>query len=146
MKMIGTRKSRKKAVAAAALTMVLLAGCATPVEEVNEARDSWRGARYADIVARWGVPTRSTELPDGRNAHTWVSESVSGGGGTWFPSIGVFGGSRGVGVGVGTGVAIGQGGGGVMLRCERTMFFYDAQLVDQNWYGHASYCSSFRRS
>lgn len=126
---------------ARALILVLLAGCAsTQPADLNQARDGWYGVRYETAVLRWGVPTRSTVLPDGRDAHTWVSESYAGGG--WFPSIGIFGGSGGV--GVGTGVTMGQGGG-ELLRCERTLFFRDGRVVEQSWQGQSRYCSSFRR-
>ena len=99
---------------------------------------------HDSVVSQWGVPTRSTVLADGRYAYTWVSDSASSGS-AWYPSIGIFGGSRGVGVGVGTGVAIGQGGG-TLVRCERTLFFRDAQVVEQTWYGQADYCNTFRRN
>ena len=124
------------------LILLLLAGCASaPAGNLNEARDSWYGVRYETGVSRWGAPTHSTVLPDGRDAHTWVSESVAGG--SWFPSIAVFGGSGGV--GVGTSVITGPGGG-QFVRCERTLFFRDGQVVEQSWQGQSNYCSSFRRS
>lgn len=126
---------------ARALVVVLLAGCATPVVDFSDTRNSWSRARYETVVAQWGAPTRSTVLPDGRDAHTWVSESVAGG--HWYPSIGIFGGSRGV--GGGAGVTMGQGGG-ELVRCERTLFFRDAQVVEQSWQGHSNYCSTFRRN
>jgi hypothetical protein len=126
---------------AKALILVLLAGCANaPPGDLNSARDGWYGVRYESVISSWGVPMHSTVLPDGRDAHTWVSESHTGGG--WFPSFGVFGGSRGV--GIGTGVTMGMGGGGI-VRCERTLFFRDGQVVEQSWQGHSSYCSSFHR-
>lgn len=128
---------------ARALILVLLAGCATPAAEFNATQASWQGARYETAVAQWGVPMRSTVLPDGRDARTWVSESFSGT--TWLPSLGVFGGSRGVGVGVSTGVVLGQSGGG-LTRCERTLFFRDGQVVEQMWQGPSGYCSTFRRN
>ncbi len=125
---------------ARALVLVLLAGCVTPPVDLTATRESWQGARYETVVALWGAATRSTVLADGRDARTWVSESV--GGGNWYPSIGVFGGSRGV--GVGTGVTMGQGGG-QLVRCERTFMFRDAQVVEQSWQGQSNYCSTFRR-
>ena len=129
-----------------ALYAGLLAGCVTPAEEINGARDSWRGAHYADVVARWGVPSRSMQTTDRVDVHTWLSQSASGGGSAFYPSIGIFGGSRGVGVGVGTGISIGQStAGGVTVHCERALFFRDDQLVDQRWEGNADYCSTFRR-
>src|SRR5436189_2739600 len=102
---------------------MLLAGCAsTPsgVGDIGATRASWQGAAYEDVVRSWGAPARSTKLPDGRDAHTWVSETVAPRTAVW-PSVGVFGGSGGV--GLGTGVTFGGGGYGEMQRCERTLFF-----------------------
>ena len=126
---------------ARALVVIRLAGCATQPVDLTPTRDSWQGARYETVVAQWGAPMRSTVLPDGRDAHTWVSDSVSGG--LWYPIIGVFGGSRGV--GAGAGVTMGQGGG-EFVRCERTFTFRDARVVEQSWQGQSNYCSNFRRN
>jgi hypothetical protein len=134
----------KQRVNARALVLLLLAGCATQQADLSPTQASWQGVSYEVAVAQWGVPTRSTLLADGRDARTWVSET-SFGGGTWFPSIGIFGGSRGVNVGVGTGVAMGQGGVD-SARCERTLFFRDGLVVEQLWQGLPSYCSTFRRN
>jgi hypothetical protein len=136
----------EKLMHARALILILLAGCATtPPVDLKDAQNSWNGAQYDAVVLRWGAPTRSTVLSDGRDAHTWLSESYAGGG-SWFPSIGVFGGSGGgVGVGVGTGMSMG-GGGGASVRCERTLFFKQGRVVEQSWQGQTNYCSSFRRS
>jgi hypothetical protein len=124
------------------LILVLLGGCASaPSGDLNETRNGWYGASYETAVLKWGAPTRSTVLPDGRDAHTWVSETVAGG--TWFPSISVFGGNNGV--GVGTGVFMGQGGGQI-VRCERTFFFRGGRVVEQSWQGQSDYCGSFRRT
>lgn len=131
--------------AAIAALLVVLAGCAgTPGGDgdIAAARTSWHGATYEDVVRSWGAPARSTKLPDGRDAHTWVSESVASRSSIW-PSIGIFGGSGGV--GFGTGVTMGPGGGGEFLRCERTVFFANGRVVEQTWQGPADYCSSFRR-
>lgn len=126
---------------ARALLVILLAGCATEPVDLNPTRDSWQGARYEAVVANWGAPTRSTTLADGRDVHTWVSESSAGG--LWYPIIGVFGGSRGV--GGGAGVTMGQGGG-ELVRCERTFTFRDSRVVEQSWHGQSKYCSTFRRN
>lgn len=126
----------------AAVWVFLLAGCAsTPEGDVTSARTSWQGAVYEDVVRSWGAPARTTRLPDGREAHTWVSESVASRG-SFFPSIGIFGGSGGV--GFGTGVTMGPGGG-EFLRCERTLFFDKGRVVEQAWQGPGDYCGSFRR-
>jgi hypothetical protein len=121
----------------------LFAGCAStaPDTTVPAARDSWNGATYDEVVASWGVPARTTRLSDGRDAYTWVSETVAPRGALW-PSLGIFGGSGGF--GVGTGVTVGPGGG-ELQRCERTLFFQNSRVVDQTWQGPAEYCSTFRK-
>ena len=129
-----------------AAVAALLAGCASTTEtDVFAARDTWNGSSYDDVVARWGVPARSTKLADGREAYTWVSETFTSRP-AFFPSIGIFGGSGGGGVGIGTGVAVGGGaGGGELQRCERTLIFQKARVVEQTWHGPVDYCSSFRK-
>jgi hypothetical protein len=129
----------------AAAVLILLAGCASTQgtdADVATARDSWNGAVYEDVVRSWGAPARSTKLPDGRDAHTWVSESVASRASFW-PSIGIFGGSGGV--GFGTGVTMGPGYGGDFQRCERTLFFDKGRIVEQTWQGPPEYCTGFRR-
>ena len=127
--------------------VILLAGCASTPQgagDIASARGSWQGATYEDVVRSWGAPVRSTKLPDGRDAHTWVSESIAASRGSFWPSIGIFGGSGGV--GFGTGVTMGPGyGGGELQRCERTLFFDQNRVVDQSWQGPGDYCTSFRR-
>jgi hypothetical protein len=127
----------------AALFVVLLAGCAAPGGELTEARDSWDGATYDEIVLRWGAPARSTKLTDGRDVYTWVSERAGSRGGS---SVGFgIGGGSGGGIGIGTGIIFGSGGG-ESVRCERTLIFKDGRVGEQNWQGPAEYCKSFGRS
>ena len=122
--------------------VLLLSACAsTPQGDINTARNSWQGAGYEDVVMRWGTPVRSTKLPDGRDVYTWVSETVAPRSSFW-PSLGIFGGSGGV--GIGTGVTMGSGGG-EWQRCERTLFFQNGRVVEQTWQGPADYCSQFGR-
>jgi hypothetical protein len=124
------------------LTLLLLAGCASaPQGDVSTAQSSWQGATYEDVVRSWGAPSRSTKLSDGRDAHTWVSETVVSRPAFW-PSLGVFGGSGGV--GFGTGVTMG-GGGGELQRCERTLIVQNGRVVDQTWQGPSDFCGSFAR-
>jgi len=125
-----------------ALTLAfILAGCANFGRDLTEAKSSWVGATYDEVVLRWGAPARSTQLSGERYAYTWVSEgSVSRG--TLWPSIGIFGGSGGV--GVGTGVTV-MPGGGELARCERTLVFRDGRVTEQTWQGSPEYCASFRR-
>jgi hypothetical protein len=128
-----------------ALLLSFLVGCAsTPTGDINAARSSWQGASYDDVVRSWGAPVRSTKMTDGRDVYTWVSETVTSRP-SFFPSLGIFGGSGGV--GVGTGVTLGGGGGGGELeRCERTLVFQNARVVEQTWNGPADFCASFRRA
>jgi hypothetical protein len=125
-----------------AAILVLLAGCAsTPPTDVATARSSWTGASYEDVVRSWGVPARSTTLSDNRTAHTWVSETVASRS-SFFPSLGIFGGSGGV--GFGTGVTMGPGGG-EFQRCERTLIFQGNRVTEQTWQGPSEFCGSFSR-
>ena len=129
---------------AAVAGLIVLTACATNgtlPAGTSAARSSWNGATYDEVVASWGVPARTTKLSDGRDAYTWVSETVERRGSLW-PSLGIFGGSGGV--SIGTGVTMGPGGG-ELVRCERTLFFREARVVDQTWQGPAEYCGSFRR-
>lgn len=122
---------------------LMLAACAAPATLREDAARTWAGAPYDEVVARWGAPTRSATLADGRIVHTWVSEATQRRG-TVFPSIGLFGGSGGIG-GVGVGATVGPGGVG-LARCERTLVFRDGRAVEQTWLGDGDYCGSFRRS
>ena len=127
----------------AALFMLLLGGCATLGFDVDGAKQSWQGARYEDVVARWGVPARHTTFTDGRHVYTWDSERSTAGGSV-SPTISIFGGT-GVGVGVGVGVGAGSPGGYDRVRCERTLIFRDGVVSEQTWLGPSSYCSTFKR-
>ena len=133
----------------AALLILLLAGCASSPSgggDAASARTSWQGASYDEVVAKWGTPVRSTKMSDGRDVYTWVSEtSVPTRGGSFFPSLGIFGGSGG-GVGFGTGVTFGGGAvGSELLRCERTLIFKEGRVSEQTWQGPPDFCSSFSR-
>jgi hypothetical protein len=122
--------------------IVLTAACAsTPPVDVATARNSWHGATYDQVVARWGTPVRSTKTTDGRDVYTWTSETVASRASFW-PSLGIFGGSGGI--GLGTGVTMGPGAG-EWQRCERTLFFQNGRVVDQMWQGPREYCSQFGR-
>lgn len=123
----------------AGFLLLLLAGCATLGYDVEAAKRSWQGARYEDVVTRWGAPARHTTFNDGRYVYTWDSERTGGVGVS--PTIGVYGGS---GVGVGVGIGVGSGGYD-RPRCERTLIFRDGVVVEQTWLGAASYCSRFAR-
>ena len=120
----------------------MAAGCATTQPDVTQAKASWEGAPYDELVLAWGAPERSTTLPDGRQAHTWVSE-VQTSRGLFYPSVGIFGGSGNVGVGVGVGTSFPFGR--ELQRCERTLVFDDGRVVEQTWNGPDPYCETFVR-
>jgi hypothetical protein len=122
------------------LLVLLLGGCAAPGETVGP-ESGWNGAIYDDVVRAWGTPARSTQLTDGSNVYTWVSDSV-GERGRVSPSVGI--GIGGGGVGIGTGVMFGSGGG-EPVRCERTLIFREGRVAEQKWQGPAEYCNTFRR-
>ncbi|HKA39465.1 MAG TPA: hypothetical protein VKD25_06830 [Burkholderiales bacterium] len=121
------------------LTLGLLAGCAS----IEKTKDSWQGAHYDEVIARWGAPYRSAKLADGSPVHTWVAEGGYGGGPA--TSVGIFGGSGGGGVGVGTSFIFGGGGAVEPTRCERTLTFRNDRVVEQSWIGDPSFCSQFRK-
>ena len=119
---------------------LMLGACATYRGDVDSARNSWHGARYDEVVAKWGAPARHATLSDGRDVYTWDSTGV---GGILTPgSVGVYGGS-----GVGVGIVLGLPGlgGGEPRRCERILTFSADRVVGQSWFGPPAYCSSFRR-
>ena len=121
---------------------MLLAACAT----TEEAKESWRGASYDEVVRAWGAPARSGKLADGAEVHTWVSQA-----GPTYRSgasigIGGFGGGgHGGGVGVGASFPIGQGSATPPARCERTLTFRDGRLVEQAWIGADEICTEYSR-
>jgi len=124
------------------LAIALLTGCAT-MADVEKAKGTWHGATYDDVVARWGVPTRESSLPDGAQIYSWASES--GGGGFYSgSSVGVYGGSGRGGVGISLPLP-GMGGGGEPQRCDRNLTFRNGRVVDQIWLGPPNYCSIFGR-
>jgi hypothetical protein len=123
--------------------LLLLAGCASVEQEFDQARNSWQGASYDEVVARWGPPARSTTLSDGRQTHTWTSQEVALRGGGPTVGVGVFGGGGGSGVGVGVGFPFGTTVN--PSSCERTLTFKDGKLVEQSWIGDQAYCRYFKR-
>jgi hypothetical protein len=123
----------------------LLAGCSTVTveQELDQAKNSWQGASYDEVVGRWGPPARSTTLSDGRQTHTWTSQEAPVR--PYGPSVGVgvFGGSGGGGIGVGVGFPFGMTVN--PASCERTLTFQEGKLVDQSWTGDPGYCRYFKR-
>jgi hypothetical protein len=122
----------------------LAAGCASVEQELGAVKDAWQGAAYDEVVTRWGPPSRSATLPDGRQTHTWVSQEVPSSGGGPQVGVGVFGGSGGGGVGMGIGFPF--GGSSQRASCERTLTFRDGAVTEQSWNGDPSYCSFFKRN
>ena len=126
------------------LAIALLSGCAT-LADVENAKGTWHGATYDEVVTRWGVPARQTSLSDGSQVYSWVSEGGGGGGYSGGSSVGISGGSRGVGVGVGIGLPLPGMGGGAPQVCDRSLTFKNGRVVDQIWQGSPNYCSIFGR-
>lgn len=127
------------------LSLILITGCATVEQELDEVRSAWQGASYDEVVTRWGPPARSATLSDGRQAHTWVSHEAPISGGGPQVGVGIFGGSGGGGVGVGVGVGFPFGTTVSRAGCERTLTFKDNQVVEQSWTGDSGYCRFFKR-
>ena len=126
------------------LAIALVSGCAT-MADVENAKSTWHGATYDEVVTRWGVPARQTSLSDGSQVYSWVSEGGGGGGYSGGSSVGISGGSRGVGVGVGIGLPLPGMGGGPPQVCDRSLTFKNGRVVDQIWQGSPNYCSIFGR-
>jgi hypothetical protein len=120
------------------LALALLAGCATTAD-VDKAKASWHGATYDEVVAAWGQPVSQTNLKDGLQGYTWISQSAGYG-----TSVGAYGGSGGAGVGISMPLP-GLGGGMVSGHCQRTLNFKEGRVVYQLWQGTTQYCSIFSR-
>jgi hypothetical protein len=123
--------------------MLACVGCASMTHDLAEDKATWDNATYDEVVARWGQPVSGSARADGAEGRTWVSESVPYQSG---PSVGfgVFGGGRGSGAGIGVNVPFGSPP--APLRCERTLYFRDGRVIDQQWTGPADFCAGFRRS
>jgi hypothetical protein len=117
------------------LLLVLLAGCASFDPQAE--KRAWLGASYDEVVARWGQPASGERLPDGVEVRTWITEMAPLGGGT---SLSIGGVTFGRGVGIGTGVSIPIGEPPAPIRCERVLYFRDAQVIDQEWTGADEAC------
>lgn len=118
----------------------LLAACAT-AEDMKKTQESWQGASYEEVLRVWGAPARSTKTPDGRDWHTWVTESGPPPG----PSFGFgFGGGVGRGGGVGVGIGMPIGSPEPPARCERTLVFADGKVAEQHWNGPPSMCAGLK--
>jgi hypothetical protein len=134
----------RSAISNLAFGVLLLAGCATVDQEFDQARNSWQGASYDQVLARWGPPARSATLADGRQTHTWTSQEAPLRAPGPSVGVGVFGGGGGGGVGIGVGFPFGTTVN--PASCERTLTFKDGQLVEQSWAGDPAYCRYFKRS
>jgi hypothetical protein len=126
------------------VALALLGACAT-ARDVDEAKSSWQGATYEEVLRAWGAPVRSAVTNDGRYWYTWETAAVAQPG----PSVGFgiggvrMGGGSGVGVGVGTSMPVGSPP--APQRCERTLIFENAKVIDQSWIGPPSMCADFKR-
>src|SRR5438445_4286332 len=129
----------------AAVALALGLGACATVEDVNKARDSWQGATYEDVLRAWGAPTRSTKTADGRDWHTWVTESYAQPGSSVGIGVGGMriGGGGGVGVGVGVGVPAGTPA--PPPRCGGAQALERGKIVDQSWAGPPGLCDDVRR-
>ncbi|MBV9189652.1 MAG: hypothetical protein JO292_00655 [Betaproteobacteria bacterium] len=123
---------------------VFLAACAT-AQDVENAKSSWMGASYEDVLRAWGAPARSTNTADGRYWYTWETVSaVQPGSSVGFSLGGVrLGGGGATGVGVGTSVPVGSPP--PPESCQRTLIFQNGVVVDQSWQGPPSMCADFKR-
>ena len=108
----------------AALAAGGVAACAAS-HELTAARDSWRGATYEQVVAAWGPPAQSA-----KDSHAWLSEDRA-------PQPQRSGG--------GTGGMIFGAPEGAAARCDRTLTFRDARVLDQSWKGNPEFCKRFAK-
>src|SRR5689334_6612635 len=124
----------------------LLAACAT-AQDVENAKSSWLGATYEDVLRVWGAPAASTQTNDGRYWYTWITQGSPQPASSVGFSIGGFGigggGRTATGVGVGTSVPVGTPP--PPESCQRTLIFKDGVVVDQAWQGPPSLCADFKR-
>ena len=122
------------------LMTVLLAGCTTLGGDIEGAKRSWHDARYDDVVAKWGTPSRHSTLADGREVYAWESTGSSG---FLSPgSVGIYGGS---GMGIGISLGLPGMGGGAPRRCDRMLVFAEGRVLEQTWQGSPAFCDQFRR-
>lgn len=120
------------------IATLMLSACAGLRTDMNDARNSWNGMSYTDVVKQWGQPTSSSAPADSRESRTWVSEGQLS---RLVPSIGIF-----VGSGGGVGAEVTPQPTGPLKRCERTLVFQDGKVVEQTWTGDDNYCSTFIRN
>lgn len=123
-------KARRRA----ALVAAALAGCAEWGGGTTGAINSWNGARYEEVAAQWGTPTRSGSAEGGAVTHTWLSPYVR---------FGIFGGNAGSGVAASFPLP-GMGPDPAHV-CERTLTFRDGRVVHQEWNGPDTICAPYKR-
>ena len=128
------------------IAFAALAACAT-AQDVEQAKATWNGATYEDVLKTWGAPVRSTKTADGRDWHTWVTESYAQGGSSVGIGLGGFriGGGGGGGVGVGVGGSMPVGDPSPPARCERTFVFDNNRVIEQYWAGPPSMCADLKK-
>ena len=108
----------------AVLAAAGLAACAVD-NELTAARDSWRGATYAQVVAAWGAPANSA-----KDSHTWRTEDR--------PSAPM----QRSGEGAGSVLFSAEGTG---ARCDRTLVFSGGRVREATWSGDPAFCKRFVR-
>jgi hypothetical protein len=135
---------RVRLIAKTGLLAALLGACAT-VHDVDQAKSSWQGATYEEVLRAWGAPSTSTQTNDGRYWYTWVSPAAAQPGSSVGFSLGgiSFGGHSATGVGVGTSIPVGSPP--APESCQRTLIFQNGVVVDQSWTGPPSMCADFKR-
>jgi hypothetical protein len=101
----------------------LLAGCATTPPELYEARDSWQGAAYGEVVARWGARPGAQSSRRARFLHLGFESAVAAAlaAGAWAPGV--------------------RRSRRQSVRCERTLAFSNGRS-DQGWRGAIEYARS----
>ena len=110
------------------------------------ARASWRGATYDEMVAAWGQP--ATALNDGVSyTYTWTYAEVPHGPSSGVGiGVGMGSGRRGSGVGVGIGGSFPIGGPPpAPARCDRTVVFREGRVADESWSGPDELCAKFKK-
>lgn len=57
--------------AMAAIFALALTACHHGPSRMDRAMDSWVGKPIGDVIMRFGAPSASMKLPDGRTVYTW---------------------------------------------------------------------------
>lgn len=52
------------------LTLIVTSGCAS-TRKYERVLDSWAGSDISNLIERWGPPSETYTMPDGRHLYTW---------------------------------------------------------------------------